>query len=200
MANVGRMVKESMVDELSTQLAERPNVLVTTISRLPASDADVLRKKLSASSAHLLVVKRRLARRAVERLQLAGLADHLEGSVGLVLSGEDALSTAKLIVEFIKTHEDQLAVRGARIDGQLLDKARVEQLASLPPKPMLLAQLVATIESPIAELIVTMEQIIGEVAWLIEQVSAGKPPAAPESKPATPETTDTTPPKEEGAS
>ena len=114
---------------------------------------------------------------------MAGLKELLEGSIGLVLSGDDVLQTAKLIVEFRKTHEEQLSVRGAVIDGQLLDQSRVEQLAQLPPKPVLLAQVVATIESPIADLIFTIERLIGDIAWIAEQAVAKKPAEAP-----TPET------------
>jgi len=194
MAKVGRLVKESTVREMSTQLSERPNFFVMTVNRLPASDADIFRQKLYASQARLVVVNRRLGQRALQPLNIAGLAELLEGSVGLVLSGGDTLQTAKLIVEFRKTHEDEFAVRGAVIDGQLLDKGTVEQLASLPPKPVLLAQLVATIESPMANLIFTIEQLIGDLAWTIEQSAAKKPSEANAAEtPTTPAT-----PQQEG--
>ena len=49
MPNVGRMVKESSVEELSTQLAEQPNFFVTAVNRLSAPEADTLRQKLYAS-------------------------------------------------------------------------------------------------------------------------------------------------------
>ncbi len=113
----------------------------------------------------------------------------------MVSVGDDVLPTAKLIVDFVKTQQEQLAVRGAVIDGQLLDQRRVEQLASLPPKPMLLAQLVATIESPIAHLILTIEQLIGDLSWVMEQAASMRPaaPAAPTSEQQPPTTQEGTP-------
>ena len=93
--NIGRLVKESMVEELNAQLAERPNFFVTSITRLPASETDLLRRQLHVSQARLVMIKRRLGARALARLQIAGLQDLLEGSVGLVLPGEDVLPTAK---------------------------------------------------------------------------------------------------------
>ena len=177
MAKVGRLVKESTVQEVGAQLSARPNFFVTAVNRLPASEADALRQKLYASQAHLVVVKRRLGQRALQALNIAGLAELLEGSVGLVLSGDDTLHTAKLIVEFRKTHEDRLTVRGAVIDGQLLDQQRVEQLAQLPPKPVLLAELVATIESPMADVIFTIERLIDDLAWTIERTAELMPKA-----------------------
>ena len=182
MASIGRMVKESAVQELSTRLSERSNVLVTTINRLPAIEADYLRKKLHGSRARLLIVKRTLGKRALDQLHLADVTELFEGSVGLVLADDDVLTAAKTIVEFVKAHEDQLAVRGGRIDGMLLDKGRVEQLASLPPKPTLLAQVVMTIESPLADLIFTTERLIGDLIWAADQAAAKKPLPANEDK------------------
>lgn len=169
MAKVGRLVKESTIRELETRLAERPNFFVTVVNRLPAPETDVLRQRLARSHSRLLMLKRRLGLRALEPLKLEGLTALLEGSVGLVLSGDDILQTAKLIVEFRKSHEEQVLVRGGVIDGQLVDARRVEELASLPPKPVLLAQVVATIESPLADVVFTIERLIGDVSWIIEQ-------------------------------
>lgn len=181
MASVGRMVKESITKEIATQLAERPNFFVTAVNRLPAADADALRQKLFASKARLVLIKRRLGRRAIEPLKLAGLNELFEGSVGLVLVGDDVLPAAKLIVDFHKAHEEQLGIRGAVIDGQVLAKHYVEQLASLPARPVLLAQVVATIEFPLADVIFTLERLLGDLAWVIEQAAAAKPAAAPAS-------------------
>ena len=179
MPNVGRLVKESAVKELSERLSQRPDFLVTTMKRLPVAEADRLRQKLSGSQARLVMIKRTLGERMMEQLNLSGVTELFEGSVGLVLPGEDILPAAKTVVEFIKTHEEQLAVRGAFIEGVLLDKQRVEQLASLPPKPMLLAQFVATIESPIADVIFTLERLIGDLIYAADQAAEKKPLPAP---------------------
>jgi len=184
MASVGRMVKESIVREISEELSKRPNFLVAGINRLPASGADALRQKLFASRAHLLVIKQRLGLRAVEPLKISGLAELLEGSVGLVLVDGDGLPAAKILVEFRKAHEEELSVKGAVIDGQLLDARNVEQLAGLPSKPVLLAQVVATIESPIADVISTLERFLWEIAWVAEQAAATKPLPAAQAEPA----------------
>ena len=182
MASVGRLVKESMLKELSTALAERPSFFVTRVNRLSAVEADALRQKLFASKAKLVLVQRRLGLRALEALKIPGLTEMLEGSVALVLPSDDVLPTAKLIVEFIKTHADHLSVRGGVVDGQVLDRSRVEQLASLPPRPILLAQVMATIESPLADVVCTVERLIGELAWALEQASQQQPQThAPET-------------------
>ena len=186
MPSVGRMVKESIMAQLWAQLAERPNFFVATVNRLPAAEADTFRKKLYTSQARLVIVKRRLGRRTIEQLKIPGLQELLDGSVGLVLPESDVLPAAKTLVEFVKAHQDFLAVRGGVVEGQVLDKSRVEQLASLPSKPVLLAQLVAVIESPLADVIFTIERIVGDVAWTIEQLAARPPDTQPTAKEGTP--------------
>ncbi len=171
MAKVGRTVKESMVAEVETQLAERPNFFVTMLNRLPASETDTFRRKLYQSQARLIVVKRRLGRLALAQIKISGAADLLEGSVGLVLVGDDPLSTVKLLVDFRKAHEEQLAIRGGIIDGQLLDGKRIEQFATLPSKPVLLAQVIGMVESPIAGVIMTVERLIGDIIRGIDQLA-----------------------------
>ena len=184
MPKVGRLVKESSVRDIAGGISERPNFLVTSINRLPASEADRLRQALSGVQGRMIVVKRRLGRRAIEGLKLPGVGDNLfallEGTVGLVLPKDDLLPVAKALVEFIKAHEDQLTVRGGLFDGQVLDKHRVEELASLPSKAVLLAQVLGTIEAPIAQLIATVEQLISDLIYGIDELAKKKPlPAAP---------------------
>lgn len=183
MANVGRFVKESIVEDVHVQLGARPNFFVTSLTRLPANETNGFRQKLFASRSRLVMIKQRLGKKVVEQLQIAGLADLLDGSVGLVLAGEDALLTAKVLMEFHKDHAEQIKVKGGVMDGQLLDHKSVAQLAALPSKPVLLAQVLGTIEAPLADVIFTIERLIGDIAWISEQAAAQKPAAAAQPQP-----------------
>lgn len=172
MSTVGRKVKTAVVEELSTLLSQRPNVFITHVSRMKALDADALRQSLRDVQASLVRIQKTLGRRVFSTLKLDEASALLEGSVGLILSSDDVVVTAKRLFEFRKGHEEQLTIRGAIIEGQILDLHRVEELANLPAKPVLLAQVLCTIESPMADVIFTLERLIGDVAWSIEQISA----------------------------
>lgn len=185
MAQVGRTVKEVMVRELTEALKARPNFFVAAVGPLPAAETDTLRKRLRGANAQLLVVKRRLGLRGLSALKLNGQTGELfAGSVGLVLPQDDVVQAAKLLVEFAKTHDALITVRGGWVEGQLFDRKHLEELAALPPRPQLLAQLVWTIESPMADVIFTVERLIGDLAWMLEQAAATRPSAAPQESPA----------------
>lgn len=178
MAKIGQIVKQGMIDELAKELQERPNVFVTQINKLTAADAGDLRKKLHASQARMIVVKRRLGLRTLEQLKLTQLGELLDGSIGLILSAEDPSPIAKDIYDFMKEHEGQLTLRGGLIEGELLDQKRVETIAKLPAKPQLLAEVAGTLEAPLQDVLSTIERLLGDLAYAIEQLSKQKPAEA----------------------
>jgi large subunit ribosomal protein L10 len=183
MAKIGRLVKEAMVGELAARVGEQPNLFITAVRRLSAADSDALRQKLIASQARLRILKRSLGKRLLAGTNISGLpalGEFKNGSLGFVLVGEDALPVAKHLVDFIKDHADHLILQGGFVEGQVFNKQSVELLASLPPKPALLAQVVFTIESPIADVAFTVERLVGDVCWIMEQL-ADKKAALPAS-------------------
>ena len=197
MAQVGRQVKERMIQELTDKLKQRANFFVASLGLLQAVQADTLRKQLRTVRAEVVVSKRTLGARGVLSLQLSEVGPLCTGSVAFVLSSGDVVQVAKLIVEFAKANEDKLKVRGGWVDGQLLDHQRVEELAKLPSKPQLIAQLIAQVESPLASLVWAIEGLFGELAWVIEEAGKSRPAAAAaaaESSAAAPTAPAATPP------
>jgi len=186
MASIGRMVKETIVSGVAAQLKKKSNVFIASVDRLPASEANIFRQKLHGSQAQLIMIKRRLGKHALADLKISGIEDLLKGSVGFILpSGDDVLPTAKALVEFGKAHQEQMSIQGDLIDGQLLDGKAIKALAELPSKPVLLAQVLGTIEAPMADVIFTIERLIGDLAWIAEEASKAKPgPGGPGLAPA----------------
>ena len=179
MANVGRLVKELMVQELSEHLKAHPHFFVVSVGPIQAVEADTLRKRLRVLHARLVVVKRTLGLRGLSALKLNGGAPALfTGSVALVLSGDEGGPVAKIIADFAKAHEGKLVIRGGWVEGQLLTDKRVEELASLPARPQLVAQLIGLLESPIANVVMALEGVLGELAWVLEEAGRHAKPAA----------------------
>ena len=184
MAKVGRLVKELMVQELTTALTTRPNFFVASLGSLSAAETDTLRKRLRTSQAQVLMVKRTLGLHGLSAMNLDDAKPLWEGSVALVLPGEDIIPVAKLLMDFAKENQDKLTVRGGLVEGQVLDRKRFEELAGLPPKPQLIARLVGILESPLADLVFTVEAVLGEIAWVLEEASKTTSQSAPQATPA----------------
>ncbi len=178
MAKIGRMMKDSMVQELASGLDENSNLIVTSVRRLSPADSDVLRQKLFSAKARLRIFKATLGKRVLNGIKVDGLSalgDIKGGSLGFVIADEDALPAAKHLIDFLKDHVDHFSIQGGLVEGQVFDKKNIEAFAALPPKAMLLAQVVITIESPIADVAYTVERLIGDVCWVVEQLAEKKP-------------------------
>jgi large subunit ribosomal protein L10 len=180
MAKVGRLVKDIMVRDVEAALQQQPTFFVTSLGPLPAVETDGLRKRLAGAQARMLVVKRTLGLRGVSALAGDGASALFSGSIALVLpSDQDVLPTAKVLVEFAKANQEKFTVRGGFVEGQLLNAKRVEELAGLPGRPQLMAQVVGALEAPISDLIFTIERLIGDIAWIVEEAAKKQlaPPA-----------------------
>ena len=185
MAKIGRLVKDRIVQDVTSTLKEHPSFFITNLSGLRASDTDTLRKKLRGTNARVLMVKRTLGVRGAGSVGLEGIEQFFEGSVSLVFPGEDIVPAAKLLVDFAKDKQEKVLIRGGLIEGQVLDKKGIEHLASLPSKLQLVAELIGWIEAPITSIILTLENALGEVAWVLEEASKTRPQQSTETAPAT---------------
>ena len=68
---------------------------------------------------------------------------------------EDAVAAAKVVADFAKTN-DKLVIRGGVYSGTALDANGVKQLASIPTKEVLLAQLCGLLMSPMSRTAVVL--------------------------------------------
>jgi large subunit ribosomal protein L10 len=67
----------------------------------------------------------------------------------------DAVAAAKVVADFAKTN-DKLVIRGGAFAGKTLDVNGVKQLASIPSKEVLLAQLCGLLMSPMSRTAVVL--------------------------------------------
>jgi len=189
MPAIGRLTKELMVTELADSLKRAPGVIVTSFRAMTVRHTEELRSQLLALQGNYLVAKQSLSRRALEAAGLGELAGTLAGPVALVLTGPDASRTSKTLLDFIRAHEGTLEVRGAFVDRQVVTPSTVKALAALPSRAQLLAELVATIASPVADLIMTVERLFQDVTYAIDEVGKQKAAARPvQAEPAPMET------------
>jgi large subunit ribosomal protein L10 len=123
----------------------------------------------------LSVLKNTLARRAVAASGFAVVSDLMTGPLIYGFS-VDAVAAAKVVSDFAKTN-DKLVIRGGAFAGKALDVNGVKQLANIPSKEVLLAQLVGLLQSPISR----TARVLAAIA---EKKGAGAVAAPAEAVPA----------------
>jgi large subunit ribosomal protein L10 len=152
--------------ELIAEKLKRAKVAVLTDYRgLTVSQMQVLRGKLRTADVEYRVIKNTLARRAAEAAGVPALESELKGPVAIAFGYDDLGAPAKLINEFVRTTRLKLEVVGGLVEGRVFSPEQVKQLADLPSREALLAQLLGTLQSPVAQLVGIMQtpvqQLIG---------------------------------------
>jgi len=131
-----------------------------------------LRKQLKANAAEYKVVKNRLARLAVKDSSLDGLATHLTGPTGLVLTEQDPVGVAKALQAFVKTNP-ALMIKVGFVEGRVVQAQELRALADLPSKEALRAQLVGAVQGPLTQLVSLLTAPHRELARVLEARSEG---------------------------
>lgn len=140
--------KKQIVEEITAKLQASKGTVVVDYRGLDVAAMTELRKQLREAGCELKVYKNTLARRAAEALELAEINEHLIGPTAIAFSPEDAVAAAKIIHKFAKDHED-LEIKAGIVEGLVVSKEKVEELADLPSREGLLAMLLSVMQAPI---------------------------------------------------
>ena len=152
--SLNRSEKEAVIKDV-TELAAKAQTLVMAEYRgVTVADMTKLRSTARSQGVALSVLKNTLARRAVVGSSFEVASEQMSGPLIYGFS-EDAVAAAKVVADFAKTN-DKLVIRAGVYGGKALDANGVKQLASIPSKEVLLAQLCGLLMSPISRTAVVL--------------------------------------------
>jgi large subunit ribosomal protein L10 len=141
--------KTAEIGEIRNRFDRMVSAVFVDFKGLDVAAVTKLRGEFRKSGVEYKVVKNTLIRHAIKDKAYAGQLDaSLAGMTGVAWSYEDPSAAAKVVAEFKKTNE-KLQIKAGLIEGQVLDTQQVEsQLATMPGKNELRAQLLATLQAP----------------------------------------------------
>ncbi|HSX28805.1 MAG TPA: 50S ribosomal protein L10 [Candidatus Saccharimonadales bacterium] len=168
---ITRQKKEAVVAEVVDLLSSSKMSVFAAYQGVTVAELQELRRAARESGVTIRVVKNRLVRVALPQIDaLKGIAtDALAGQLLYAFSSEDEVAPAQALAKFAKTHP-ALQLQGAfSNDGKLLTQAEVEALATMPSKNELIAQVIATLTSPVNDV---MSALSGNLHALLDGVEA----------------------------
>ena len=147
---------------------ERSSIAMTaTYSGISVNQMIELRRAMKAGGVDFTIVKNTLLSLAADEAQKPQLKEIVQGPMAIALGYDDPIEAAKTVADFARTGGTSLADIGAVMgDGAAMSSAEFTRLASLPPKPIILAMLLGQLQSPIARLVTVMNgpmQSLGNV-------------------------------------
>ena len=169
-----RSDKETFVAEFRDRLGRAPVLYFTDFTGLDVKSMTDLRQTLRDAGAEYLVAKNRLVRLAVSDTEMPDITGALQGPTGVIFAYEDAVGTAKALTEFAKTHNDRPVFKLGVLENKVLEPAQIDQLAKLPPREVLLAELLGAMQAPMSALAGLLQAKLQETAGLLDALKAKK--------------------------
>lgn len=148
---MSKVVKDMIVDSIRERLGDCRDVLVVDVSALDAVTDNKLRAALREKGIDVLQVKNSLARRALEEAGVSSMEGVLAGPSALAWGSEDIVALSKEITRWTK-ELDKFEVKGAAVEGEVLDADGVRELSKSPGRLELIGQIVGLALSPGAQI------------------------------------------------
>ncbi|MCW2921763.1 MAG: ribosomal protein [Thermoleophilia bacterium] len=171
--------KANVVRDLTDRFGETSTLFVADYRGLDMPEITELRSKLREADAQFSVVKNTLARRAAKDAGLEEVAKLFTGPTAVAFVQGDAAAVAKALKDFGKTREGILELRGGLMDGNLVSADQVREIAELPPREVILAMLLSTVDAPARTLVGAINaparDIVGLLGnWIEKRKEAGE--------------------------
>lgn len=170
---MNRQEKEARVAELTEKVKGSNAMLIADYRGITVAEARELRNELREAGAEYEVTKNTLMILAVEAAGLSDMKQYFEGPSAVAFCAEDAVAPAKVMMKFVKEFKP-LEVKGGVLEGELVDTDKIKFLASLPPRDVLIAQLLGGLQGPIRGLATVCAGPIRGLVTVLQRIQEQK--------------------------
>jgi len=174
-----RPEKVQAVADIKERIEGANAVFLAEYAGLSVKEQQELRRSLRANGAEFKVVKMTLTRRAAAELDLDSLDELLIGPTGLTFADGDPVSAAKALDDFANSHE-VFTVKGGLLGRDFLAPERVQELAKIEPREVLLAKLAGAFQAPMANMAGLLAALPRGFATAMSQLIDQKTAAVPD--------------------
>ena len=144
-----RVEKAKVVEEIKTMIQESTSIVLVNYMGLTVAQDTALRASFRNAGVEYKVLKNRLLNIAFNELGYdAEIGKYLEGPTAVAFA-KDAISAAKIVAEGMKTL-NKLEIKCGVLDGAFITADVVKNLASIPSREVLLAQLLGLFQAPVS--------------------------------------------------
>jgi large subunit ribosomal protein L10 len=165
-----RAEKVSNVEALTEDFSKASVTVLAEYRGLTALQMNRLRRAVREADGRCRVAKNRLAKRAIGGSRYAPLDGMLKGPTALIIGFKDPVAIAKVAVK-LADEMPKLSIKGAVLDGQMVPAAGVKALADLPPREVVLAQLLGLLQAPASRLLRTLNEPGAQLARLVDALA-----------------------------
>lgn len=171
---MNRQDKTKVIESLRNEFQNSNASFLVGYRGLTVFQITDLRKKLREQGGKLHVAKVTLIKRALDEVpEVEGLRSFLGDQIALVFSKNESTAVAKVLSDFSKEFE-QLQLIGGSLESSILDADSIKQIASLPSRDILLAQVCGTLKAPISKLAFVLNALLSKPLIVLKEIEKKK--------------------------
>lgn len=168
-----REKKQQVITELKDGFDKAKAIIFTDYRGMTVAELSELRRSLRTGNFHYRVVKNTLAKIASQDTTVSAAQDSFKGPVGIAISYDDPVMTAKKILAYSKNNE-KLKVSGGIIEGRFCTPDELRYVAELPPRKVLLSMLAGTLQAPLSKLAGAINATLTIFVYVLEALKTKK--------------------------
>ncbi len=171
--NVNREKKEQQVEEIRESFVNHDSFYLLDFMKMSVNLAVEFRNQMRENSYSFLVVKNRLALRALKEDFPEDLKSQFRGPTAIAFAQENPIGLARLIKDFSVQHK-VLTVRCGIVEGQFLEGEKFADIAKLTSKDDMLAKLGYLMAYPLITFLRTWQAPLNSVVSMLDQLKSQK--------------------------
>lgn len=172
--------KQAQVAALAERIKGSIAGVIVDYKGINVEDDTKLRKELREAGVEYTVVKNSLLKRAADEVGLEGIDPVLEGTTAIATSADDYVASARILQKYADAH-DNFNVKSGYLDGEVIDLAKIQALAKLPSREVLLATVCSVFNAPIAAFARAVQAIVDKDGAPAEEAPAEEAEAPAET-------------------
>ena len=168
-----RAEKIEKVEEISENLTKAKSIFMADFTGLSVAEMTELRREFRKAEVNFVVVKNTLARLSAEKIGFEQMLPYLNGPTGLALAFGDPIAPARIISDFQK-QKQKPKIKAAILEGELFDEEAAVKMKDIPPRDVLLGQVVSGLASPISSFVGGLKSILNQFVYVLNAIKEKK--------------------------
>lgn len=173
---MAKFLKTLIKDEMAARDKELEGSVLVDFRGLDAKETEEIRRQLREKGAQMNVVLNRLYLKALmekDKGLFDGQQDALKklfkGPTAVVFGDDGAITPAKVLTEFQKTHT-KLTIKGGFLDRKALNSDDIEALSKIPGRKVLLGQVVSGIAGPLSGFVSVLSGVLRNLVYVLSAI------------------------------
>jgi large subunit ribosomal protein L10 len=165
--------KSAEIQEITDRFNKASAVILSEYAGLNGENLRQLRMAVRKARGEFKVMKNTLVQIAIENSVYKPIQSYFEGPIGVVFCYDDPISSIKSAKEFSEKQKT-FKIKGGMMEGKVLDIHGIQAVASLPGRPVMIAQLLSRMQSPLFGFVGTLNGVLSKFVYALNAVKGKK--------------------------